>query len=553
MQDPQDIRAAQIREVMTTAAAMTIGGVAGRWSADGTQWTADDTSKGDALMLVRISDAEPGDVQGVARQVAHTVGFAEQRGARVFTVLVENDTSAFKRRTIVLPNGEKQLRTVRPKFRYALKLMAAGKVRLFISYHLDRTVRDPRDLEDLIDVVEQSRPRIECQSVVGSLRLADDADITTARVLCAVANQSSRDTARRVRAARFEQAQEGRFGGGPRRFGFEKDGRTIREREAAAIREGTRLGLAGLSVREVARDLNAQGFQGRDGGPFEAAQVRDLLLRPCNAGLSVHRSGERGRILYTRDDVVGTLPGEPMVSPEDYWALVGLWTNPDRRTNHGGTASKWLGSGIFQCPCGDTMRVSAKQYASTDRRTGQVTTVRYQVYRCNEKGPGHATCRQKELDALVAGTVVELVRVSDPAEILGSEGAKVDVAALRADIARHRARLQEAAADYEADVITRTQFLAITKTRREKIENAQARLSQAAESHNPAISLVGADDIEAAWEDLTLGEKREVIRRLLTITVQPVGRGLRVPVRNRVAITRNRRAARTSPSASTVG
>jgi DNA invertase Pin-like site-specific DNA recombinase len=59
--------------------------------------------------------------------------------------------------------------------------LEARRVDALISYDLDRLARDPRDLEDLIDLKEA----LGCQvrSVTGSLRLDSDADVTMARVM----------------------------------------------------------------------------------------------------------------------------------------------------------------------------------------------------------------------------------------------------------------------------------------------------------------------------------------------------------------------------------
>lgn len=233
-----------IREAMRDGAPMTINGIPGRWDPRGEVWTADVRPVGAALLLVRISDADPGDIFGVARQVQDTIRHAGRMGWPVGMILVENDTSAFKRRKIKLPNGESQLRTVRPKFRRALELLSKGTYRRFMTYHLDRTVRDPRDLEDLIDVVEGSRPRIVVASCTGSLRMANDSDITSARIHCAIANQASRDASRRVSRKRREKAEEGQFAGGCRAFGFEPDGITHRPREAKHIAHYTAVALA---------------------------------------------------------------------------------------------------------------------------------------------------------------------------------------------------------------------------------------------------------------------------------------------------------------------
>lgn len=534
------IRSAQIRRAMTSAAAMEVNGISGRWTESGMEWKATDT-EGDTLALVRISDADEGDVAGVARQVAKAIGYAARTGARIGMILVENDTSAFKRRKITLPNGDRQLRTIRPQYRKTLRELERARFPRFLAVHLDRVVRDPRDLEDLIDVVEQSRPRIVCDSVEGSLRLACDADITMARVMCAIANQSSRDTARRVSSRRREQAEEGRYGGGGRRYGFEPDGVTVRADEAAWIAEAAGLALGSVPIRELTRDLNARGWRTANGKPWQAKNVRDMLLRPCNAGLTVHRAAERGRVYYTRDDVVGSLPGKPIIEPDRYWSLVTKLTDPDRRTNHAGTAPKWFGSGIYRCPCGNTLRVQERQYTHTSRRTGQTVTKARQVYRCQSSDAGHVLCPRAELDAVVVQAIKELISKSDPVTIIGTRTAAEDVAKLRAEAQQHEERLAEIAADYDDDRITRAQMLESTAKRRRKLDAVKARLAAVAEEEDPAARLVGADDIDAAWDALTLGEQRQITARLLDVEVQPVGRGKRTPVHDRVKITRRSR------------
>ncbi|GII97577.1 recombinase family protein [Sinosporangium siamense] len=534
-----------IKDAILNGGEMTIGGTAGRWNPAGDQWTAYDLADTDTIIIARISDADEQDVNGVARQVTDMCKMAVSRDLRVRAVLVENDTSAFKRRKIKLPNGDHQLRTVRPQFRKALSLLARGDLRYCLVYHLDRMVRDPRDLEDLIDVVEASKPRIVVDSWGGSLRLATDSDITSARIHCAIANQASRDTARRVSRARQQQAEEGRFGGGgTRRFGFEDDGRTVRPAEAKTIADCTDAALGDVAMKEIARDLRRAGITRPDGGQWTGEAARDMLLRPCNAGLTVHRKGVRGRKYYTKDDVVGSFTDDPIVEPEKYWALVGKLTDPDRRTNsQAGTVARWLGSCIWRCECGDALRVQNKKRKLKDRRTGETTPVEERIYRCHQNDSGHVTISMDELDALAKGLLFELIRTSDPADIIGTPTAEIDVAALRAEIKVHRVRLEEIAADYEDDIIDRAQMLTRTKKRRAKIEAAQAKIDEAAEEYNPAIKLVDAEDIEAAWMDLTLGEQREIVRRLLPITVLPIGRGRRVPARDRIRLERPLKSA----------
>ena len=79
-----------------------------------------------AVLLVRISDDKANDQLGIARQEADCRALARQLGWEVLEVVPENDTSAFKRKRIQLPDGTTALRTVRPGFRRVLDMLSAG-------------------------------------------------------------------------------------------------------------------------------------------------------------------------------------------------------------------------------------------------------------------------------------------------------------------------------------------------------------------------------------------------------------------------------------------
>ena len=108
-----------------------------------------------AIRLTRISDARDDDTKGVDAQGEDCDGRAGRIGWTIGPAvthhIAENDTSAFKRKKILLPDGRRELRTVRPGFRQALAMLADGRADGLIAYDLDRAVRDPRDLEDLIE------------------------------------------------------------------------------------------------------------------------------------------------------------------------------------------------------------------------------------------------------------------------------------------------------------------------------------------------------------------------------------------------------------------
>ncbi|WP_326637007.1 recombinase family protein [Streptosporangium sp. NBC_01755] len=493
-----------------------------------------------AVLLARISDAEKIkaddgtaqlDTTGVDDQVQRLTALATGKGWTVAKVIIENDISAFKRRIVMLPNGRSEMRTVRPGFREALDYLTSDRADILVALDLDRAMRDPRDLEDLIDVVESNRPRVRAESVTGSLRLSNDADVTMARVMVAMANKSSRDTARRVSSARERQAAAGEFGGGRRPYGFEADGVTVRPDEAKIINGMADVVLLptfgqpkGPSMKSIARDLREKNVPTADGKPWRPTYVRDVLMRPRNAALMVHRKGT-GRKTYTPADVVGQAPWEPIISPEIYWAVVAKLADPSRRTNPG-PAPKWLGSGIYRCPCGDVLRV----HSAGDKADRP-------VYRCQSTGKGHATCPQAELDDLVE-TLAIVILARDAADLIKAPTTDVDVPALRAEVIATRQRRTRLVEDYAEEVIERPEYLAGVKRVNAKIQRLESRLNDVTDT-SPLAPFAGVEteaEARKVWEGLGIGARRVIIAAIMTVTVQLVGRGKRPRITERVTI-----------------
>ncbi|ARH89287.1 hypothetical protein STRMOE7_02045 [Streptomyces sp. MOE7] len=116
-----------------------------------------------------------------------------------------------------------------------------------IFYDLDRLVRQPRDLEDLIDIVEYVKRPIT-GATGGRMNLINDSDRHMARMMCVRALKSSEDTARRVARQHLSAAQngltQGRIAYGWIRKG-ERKGQLVPSGNAAAGRD---LGVALLPL-----------------------------------------------------------------------------------------------------------------------------------------------------------------------------------------------------------------------------------------------------------------------------------------------------------------
>lgn len=489
-----------------------------------------------AAILARISDADADETAGVDDQVRDMGAYVARHGWTLDEdhVLIENDTSAFKRKKIKLPNGRYALRTVRPKFRRALELLETRRVDVLVVLDIDRLARQPRDLEDLIDVIEMSNFAVTCVSLTGSAQLTDGNGIAMARIMCAVANKSSADTARRVARARQRQAEEGRFGGGRRPYGFETDGETpidfecdVIRRMAAVVLLGTFGTKGGPSLASIARELQTDAILTADGKPWTAPAVRDVLMRPRNAALAVNKPGT-GRKVYGPADVVGKLPFEPIISEEELWIIIGKLSDPDRRTNTAGVAPKHLGSGVYRCPCGSVVRVAGSS-GKKDRP----------VYTCPTRDGGtHASCPKADLDALVEASAV--VWLATYAAHLIKPRPGVDVGKLTADKARLKTRIQMINDEWDDDSDPDdAEYKRRIKRLRDKVTEIERQLADAAAETSPVAEFAGVEseaDALRVWKSLGITRQREIVKTIMTVTLKPTGRGWRGTIDQRVDI-----------------
>ena len=488
---------------------------------------------------LRAEDLYPdGQVKGNVDAREQIDSHSQRIGWKIGRVIVENDVvattgtkgrrvSAFKRRRVTLPNGRSELRTFRPGFRLALDLLASGEYDGLIVLDLDRTARDPRDLEDLIDVVEEHRVPVD--SVSGSLKLANDADITMARVMVAVANKESRHKARRVTAARRRQAMDGEYGGGRRPYGFCmgppalvddadpaeavcqwhrgrdcQSGITKIDAECDVIGDSSTKLVQGASLKSLAADLRDRAVPTVTGTAWTAETLRDILLRPRNAGRMVYQDAE-----------IGDAPWTPVVPVERFREVQRILTDPSRRTSGAGAPPKWLGTNLFRCG-------ACRQAGMADPTGVHVRSAgRQPAYRCPQSS--HLTRNRAHVDALVVGTVLARLAEPDAVDLFAPAAPDVDVPALRAEAADIRATLNDLGRMLIRKQIDRGQMLAATVEGNTRLAEIEAQL-HAAIVDSPVKPLIGAEDIQAVWDGLPLSHQRLIIDLLVSVTILPAGR-----------------------------
>lgn len=295
------------------------------------------------------------------------------------------------------------------------------------------------------------------------------------------------------------------------------------------VREAAKRILAGETYYAVAKDFNARGIPPRRPSFTQRRRVlgwtppaiRQMLSMPAYAGLRQHQ----GKVL---EDVEALWP--PLVEPDEWHRLQGIMTGRSRQKTNSWPATHLLG-GIAECGvCGAGMRIGKqnKGRPRIDKETGEkLSQGHYNSYVC-QGAPGktgfHVAMKEDHLDLLVTEVVLARIQRPDFLARVGQQDNGVDTerAALLEEIRGHREWLEEVRAEAER---VRNLSALFDQERRvaPKIEAAQKRLESLAATDPLIIELAGADDVGARWEDLSLIDRRQVVRLLVTPRIGPVG------------------------------
>lgn len=437
-----------------------------------------------AAIYARISSDPEGRALGVERQEQDCRDLAARLGFDVVRVFLENDTSASTRSA-----------KARPLYAEMLAGAEAGRYGALVAYSNSRLTRRPREFEDLLALVERRGVRI-VTVVSGEDDLATADGRMVARIKASVDAAEAERTAERVARAKAQAAQAGRFRGGRRPFGYEANGVTVREVEAEALRRAAGGLLAGRSLNALAREMAEAGVTTTGGTSMDAVALRRILQRPRNAGL-----------IEVRGEVTGAAQW-PAILTEDTWrAVVVLLGDPTRRTSTGSTR-RWLGSGLYTCGvCGTPLKCSSSH--------------RQRTYVCPEAK--HVTRAQEPVDAYVQEAVCALLSRPDAADLLSEDG-EGDLGALRAEAAALRTRLEGFGVDYADGLITGQMLRTSTDRVQERLSVIERDIA-ARVSRDARTDLLTARDPAQAFRDAPLDVRREVVRTLAEVTIEPGRKG----------------------------
>ncbi|MBT2587991.1 recombinase family protein [Arthrobacter sp. ISL-95] len=436
------------------------------------------------FVYCRISQDRTGAGLGVERQETDCRQLAESLGIDVLKVFVDNDLSAYSGKA-------------RPAYLEMLDALRDGQAQSVICWHTDRLHRSPVELESYIDVSEKRKVTTYAVQA-GEIDLSTPSGRAVARTLGAWARYESEHKSERLKRAKQQAKEKGRWTGGPAPYGWKiVDGfGVIDEEQANAIRLAAKLVLMGATFYSVIQEFEYRGIKtARGADRWNHVSLRDVLLRPKLAGLR---------------EVDGELvndPGFPAILPEEEWlGLRAVVSNPGRRTSFD-NRNKYLLTGIAECVCGSTMKVGAR----TDHR-GK----RRPIYRCKVLGQGHVQRLVEYSDALVSATMEAMLEAQDAKAFTAA--AVEPNPSYAAEANALRARLSEAAVMAADGVISMTQLGQMTERLRGKLEELENAAAEAA-----IAATEGSFDAAKEWGEASLEQRRKLLQRLVRIEFLRVG------------------------------
>lgn len=257
-----------------------------------------------AIIYGRLSDDPNGEAEAVThRQIPDCQRYCADQGLSVYKVLIDNDISASRYST-----------SARPAYEEGIALVRDSTVTTIVAWHLDRLYRQPRELEQLIDLADKGTVKI--RTLYGDYDLTKSDDRFMARLMVNLAAKESDDKSRRLTRKHADLAAKGMPSGGPRSFGWNKAMTDFEPAEADAIRWAVDEIMKGWSLRAIATEWNDRGLATPRGNRWMPQTVSKCLRGARLAGLREHHG-----------EIVGVAVWPAIINQDTFYELRAFLAN----------------------------------------------------------------------------------------------------------------------------------------------------------------------------------------------------------------------------------
>ena len=459
-----------------------------------------------ALLYARVSHDPRKRGKSVGQQVYEMTDWSEVEGWDIAGTLRETDRSA-----------SQYARRSRDLWAEVAGLLASGTVDILVAWEVSRATRD---MEDGVKLVRLCKRHGVLFGYAG--RVYDLSDpLDEHRVLADIndAQKESGMTSLRVRRDQRRAAANGRPMGrvpyGYRRL-YDREtgdllGQVEHPDEGPVVREMARRFVAGDSARGIARDLNGRGLlpkptlRHHDDGTVDTVQtewtaqsVRRALRNPAYRAQRVHQG-----------NVVGAADWPALIDGDQAAQIDARLDDPARRAYREPTDPKWLLTGIARC--GACLAKMGRARGGHRRR---------HVYTCF--ACGRVVRDLERVDAYVTDLVVtklerDDIGQDDPADLVPA------AAAAKAQEAALQSQLDEALAANLAGKLSAVMLGRIEADLTPKI--AAARREGRRAIVPAVVEELAGPGAKARWNAATVEQRREAVRFLVSVTIQPQGSG----------------------------
>jgi DNA invertase Pin-like site-specific DNA recombinase len=460
-------------------------------------------------VYARLSKDRRGLSENVEIQIQECVAYAQAMGWIIVGVFQDNDISASRFST-----------APRPGYQALLDSIQAGEVDVVLATEMQRIYRR---LEELLEVIylAETTPLRKIETTNGNgYDLSTGVGIHNAVAAVNNAVLESRQISDRIRRKKRAQAKEGLHNGGPRPYGFEADGLTVRESEAEVLRDAATRLLVGESLRSITRRLNHWGITTANGKQWHMSTLRDALASPRVKGVRINNGVE----------YPAAWPA--IIDPETWESLQVLFRSESRLAKHPKAGRSYLLTGFIEC--GECQKRTVVGN-STGRHDQQRR--RYYCVKTNEQGVdtgcGQSSRRAEPLELLVTQAVLDVLDSEQMGQVLAAASESDEMKNLVRHYEDQKAKKGDALRLWQEGKFSEEDML-LTKELAEQAMEDTKRKMERIKSGMIFASLGPGKTIRDAWDKHDLYWRRSLIAMLIekiiihksrpgTMTWQPEG------------------------------